>query len=430
MIKRKSMTTIALSLAVSAFLIGCGGSDEATENTLTGYFVDAPVAGLQYRSSSGITGETDSYGRFRYRAGDEVMFTIGDLSLGEAKPETDGLVTPEILAQNNQELEVLLLRVLQSLDSDGDPSNGITISQEVVDSMKTLSETTSIAQFVNNESALLNLKNESAFTLALDEDYDGKIDVDPVTAQMHFSNTLTHWQQGYRPDANVSQGAGSMYGPGGGQGYGNGYGAGTGAGAGIPDLSTYPKADLTDAQKYALAYMWNEEKLAKDIYLALNELYPTQQFYNIATRSETRHEASVEEVVQRYDINITNLQDYTVNYSEEELRALPAGSYAIEGIQNLYDALYAKGSQSKTDALQVGCMVEVTDIDDLNRFIDTAREVNATDLVDVFTNLRAGSYNHYWAFDAALKASGVSEGCASAGEEYAKTPEEYPQHMH
>jgi hypothetical protein len=177
----------------------------------------------------------------------------------------------------------------------------------------------------------------------------------------------------------------------------------------------YPTSVLTDEQKYSLAYMWNEEKLAKDIYLELNKLYPTRQLENISTRSETQHEAMVEALVEKYDINITNLDDYTVEYSEAELRALGAGQFAIPAIQDLYDALYSKGSQSPQDTLEVGCMVEVTDIDDLDKFIITAQENNATDLVAVFDNLKSGSYNHYWAFDLALKNSGVTTGCCSLG---------------
>ncbi len=123
---------------------------------------------------------------------------------------------------------------------------------------------------------------------------------------------------------------------------------------------------LTDAQKYTLAYMWNEEKLAKDIYLALNEDFPAEVLYNIPTKSEIKHQQAVEDLIQKYDINITNLTDYTEAYSEAELRAFEPGHYGIEAIQDLYDALYLKGSQSLQDAYEVGCMVEVTDIDDLD----------------------------------------------------------------
>jgi len=185
-----------------------------------------------------------------------------------------------------------------------------------------------------------------------------------------------------------------------------------------------PESNLTDAQKYTLAYMWNEEKLAKDIYLALNEKFPSNTFYNIATRSETQHEAAVEALVQKYDINITNLENYEVSYSEEELRALAPGEYAVPEVQELYDALYAEGSESLTSALQVGCKVEVTDVDDLDHDIEVAD--GAPDLVMVYSALRSGSYNHYWAFDRALKNLGVEDGCCSLGDAYCKTPEEFP----
>jgi len=189
--------------------------------------------------------------------------------------------------------------------------------------------------------------------------------------------------------------------------------------------SSVAASDLSSEQKYALAYMWNEEKLAKDIYLALNEVQPAQVLYNIATRAETQHQAAVEQLVQRYDINITNLVDYAHAYSESELRALAPGQYGIDAIQSLYDALYLKGSQSMQDAYEVGCMVEVTDINDLDE--DIAIAADAEDIVRTFESLREGSYNHYWAFDSALKNMGISDGCCVVGEAYCKTAQEYPQ---
>ena len=197
----------------------------------------------------------------------------------------------------------------------------------------------------------------------------------------------------------------------------------SGCGGSSGDSTTEP-TELTKDQKYALAYMWNEEKLAKDIYLALNDLTPHRTLYQIGSGAEVQHESVVEDLVMRYDINITNLKDYTVNYSEEELRALGPGQYAVPEVQKLYNALYAKGSQSLQDALEVGCMVEVTDVNDLNEYIAIAADKE--DLVKTFTNLRSGSYNHYWAFDRALKNIGISDGCCSLGEAYCKTPEEYP----
>ena len=180
---------------------------------------------------------------------------------------------------------------------------------------------------------------------------------------------------------------------------------------------------LSEDQKYSLAYMWHEEKLAKEIYLELNKIHPAQQLENIATKSEVKHIAIVQELVEAYDINITNLADYEVNYSAEELNNMPVGKFAVPEIQELYDALYDIGRVSKQASLEVGCMVEVVDIDDLDKFI--ASTGNNQAIIDAFIILRAGSYTHYWAFDSGLKNMGVSDGCCSLGSEYCHP--EYPQ---
>lgn len=184
-------------------------------------------------------------------------------------------------------------------------------------------------------------------------------------------------------------------------------------------------SDLTLEQKTSLAYMWDEERLARDTYLALNELTPSQTLYNIATNAESQHVESVEDLIQRYDLNIMNQDDFSGGYSEDALDAIKDREFITPELTTLYDVLYTKGSQSLQDALEVGCMVEVTDINDLNQEIVTAGD--AEDLVMLFENLRKGSYSHYWAFDKALKSIGASDGCCVVGDEYCKTTEDYPQ---
>ncbi len=188
------------------------------------------------------------------------------------------------------------------------------------------------------------------------------------------------------------------------------------------DLDNYTQDALTDDEKYALAYMWHEEKLAYDIYLELDKVNPANQLNSIATKSEIKHIGLVEELIEWYDINVTNLADYTINYSKEELDAMPTGVFAIDKIQKLYDDLYAIGVASKQKSLEVGCMVEVVDVDDLLEFIEDAHGNEA--IVDTFTILLDGSYKHYWAFDNGLKKINISDGCCSLGHEYCKP--EYP----
>ena len=188
------------------------------------------------------------------------------------------------------------------------------------------------------------------------------------------------------------------------------------------DLTTNAQGALREDQKYSLAYMWHEEKLAKEIYLELNKLYPTQQLENIATRSEVKHIQLVQDLVAYYDINITNIANYEINYSVQELNSMPVGKFAIPEIESLYNRLYEHGRVSQRASLEVGCMVEVVDIVDLDKYIVTAGTNQA--LIDTFTILRDGSYQHYWAFDKGLKNIGVSNGCCSLGTEYCHP--EYP----
>jgi len=190
-----------------------------------------------------------------------------------------------------------------------------------------------------------------------------------------------------------------------------------------------PKSNLTQEAKDTLSFMGNEERLAYDVYLELYSKWGSKQFYNIATKSEYKHIKAVQDLVKKYgftDNDFSNVDLNPLGLRDKNIESMPKGNYDISHIQDLYNSLIAKGEQSKVDALQVGCMVEVVDVNDLNEKIDIAKASNASDLVTVFEFLRQGSYNHYWAFDKGLKNEGISDGCCSLGSEYCKTPEEYP----
>lgn len=67
---------------------------------------------------------TDSLGRFTYVEGEVCTFSLGDIFLREQGGITEG----EKVFEDNLEVAQLL----QSLDVDNDPSNGITITNEVL----------------------------------------------------------------------------------------------------------------------------------------------------------------------------------------------------------------------------------------------------------------------------------------------------------
>jgi len=137
----------------------------------------------------------------------------------------------------------------------------------------------------------------------------------------------------------------------------------------------------------------------------------------------------VQGLVQKYkfndDVDFTNVDLPTLEYMTIAVEDMNAGTYDISEIQKLYDDLVSQGSTSGIEALKVGCIIEVVDVNDLDRDIELAEKENATDIVTVFNFLRDGSYNHYWAFDNGLKNKGISDGCCSLGNAYCHP--KYPQ---
>ncbi|MFA6395610.1 MAG: multiheme c-type cytochrome [Sulfurimonas sp.] len=122
-----------MSSAITALVLaGCGGGSGGTVDPTTGIstatFIDAPVAGLEFVSPT-QAGVTDNKGNFIYKEGESITFHIGNLYLGSAKPK-NGVITPLDLIGTtdvNDPKVVNILQVLQTLDSDNNASNGITI---------------------------------------------------------------------------------------------------------------------------------------------------------------------------------------------------------------------------------------------------------------------------------------------------------------
>jgi hypothetical protein len=144
-------------------------------------------------------------------------------------------------------------------------------------------------------------------------------------------------------------------------------------------LASLPSGDLSAAEKEGLLFMVEEEKLAGDVYQALNEKWKLRVFDNIETAERT-HEAAVKTLLERY-----SLPDPTKE----------AGSFSNKTLQELYDELVSRGSISLKDALDVGAVIEEIDILDLEeRSAQTERE----DIRLVYANLKQGSENHLRAF--------------------------------
>jgi hypothetical protein len=122
------------------------GYDSNPSSGRTGFLIDSAVSGLAYETPThqGVTGLD---GRFRYAKGETVSFMLGDTLLGEVigQPQVTpfDLAGSPVITQTVNILKALedenspfrgvvnIAVLLQSLDRDADPENGIRISPDV-----------------------------------------------------------------------------------------------------------------------------------------------------------------------------------------------------------------------------------------------------------------------------------------------------------
>lgn len=150
-------------------------------------------------------------------------------------------------------------------------------------------------------------------------------------------------------------------------------------------IDALPVEPLTLQEEESLLFMREEEKLARDVYLYLYDIWGDQIFLNISA-SEQQHTDAVLGLIEKY-----NLPDPDADKAEGEFDNLD--------LQGLYDLLTAQGAASLIDALIVGATIEDLDINDLNSqllFIDNA------DIILVYESLLKGSRNHLRAFTGRL----------------------------
>lgn len=153
------LKTLILSSILFAFA-GCGGGGvDIADPALTGVFVDSPVINIGYRTAT-QNGETNSRGEFKYLAGETVTFFIGNLEFPSVL--ADEIVTPLDMADTDDvahPMVINIIRLLQSLDKDDDPSNGITITQAAKDNAVALDFDLSVAGFQSLTGVSLTLLN-------------------------------------------------------------------------------------------------------------------------------------------------------------------------------------------------------------------------------------------------------------------------------
>ena len=132
---KKGLFALIILFIISFTFFGCGEVASASfepKINMSGRFVDAPVEGLHYECSSGLSGVTDVDGTFTCKEDDMITFKIGSLSIGSCLVED--VVTPLHLHKGieNEQKAYNVAQLLHSLDNDFDPSNDIKLDSSML----------------------------------------------------------------------------------------------------------------------------------------------------------------------------------------------------------------------------------------------------------------------------------------------------------
>jgi len=151
---------------------------------------------------------------------------------------------------------------------------------------------------------------------------------------------------------------------------------------------------LDDKEIAGLLFMWEEEKLARDVYLTLYQTWNQLPIFNNIANSEQTHMDAIKKLLDKYGLSAPT-EDMGI------------GEFQNMELQVLYLDLIQKGSISLIDALETGAAIEEIDILDLENYL---AETDHWDIQRVYNNLLEGSKNHLRAFVSALLAQGITYG--------------------
>lgn len=148
-------------------------------------------------------------------------------------------------------------------------------------------------------------------------------------------------------------------------------------------------SDLLDDELAVLLKMKEEEKLARDVYAALNVKWSTPIFSRIS-KAENNHMNA-----------IIGLLSY---YGSPDTLVAAAGIFQNADIQALYTDLVTTGTLTLEEGYTVGALIEEMDINDIQ---ESSLVTSNENILLVFENLERGSRNHLRSFNRQLTTLGI-----------------------
>ena len=153
--------------------------------------------------------------------------------------------------------------------------------------------------------------------------------------------------------------------------------------------------ELNEDQRERLFFIYQEEKVARDVYIYWGNKYPEESTFASIQLAEQRHMDSAQKLCEKYGIDISMVDESEAGY----------GEFFVPYLQDLYKTCLILSGSTLAEALAVGVLVEETDIGTLTDTIDPdIQEVGEmpADVISTYETLREGSYNHLESFNARL----------------------------
>jgi hypothetical protein len=148
-----------------------------------------------------------------------------------------------------------------------------------------------------------------------------------------------------------------------------------------PGSGTGDPGTLSAAEQATLIHMREEEKLARDVYAEMYDIWAYKVFLNISG-SEQNHMDAMLKMLDKYEV-------------QDPVGDNQPGEFTDPDFAVLYDALVNRGGTSLLEAFMVGGYIEEMDIIDLEAAL---LETDNTSLTKSYSNLLAASRNHLRTF--------------------------------
>ncbi|SPD73717.1 exported hypothetical protein [uncultured Desulfobacterium sp.] len=157
-------------------------------------------------------------------------------------------------------------------------------------------------------------------------------------------------------------------------------------------LDALKVTQLDENQKLIIYSIYEEEKVARDVYITLGNLYPEETTFANIQLAEQTHMDAVRRLCVKYGIEIPDVDQ-------------AVGVFNLLAMSDLYEGFIDAGDDSLSSALQVGIDIETMDIADLGEVLEYQNMPR--DVQRVLTNLISGSISHLDAFTTALERENI-----------------------